>query len=87
MKEEIVLKKLMDMVIKETFEAKSAYLGYKILIVPKELKSIIASAFMSIAFFTLSSSVSISGQSLDIPRLTFILVLKPLPTPSGFKDL
>lgn len=39
MKEEIVLKKLMDMVIKDTFEAKSAYLGYKIVIVPKELKS------------------------------------------------
>ena len=47
----------------------------------------IASAPISKAVLTFSNSLSQSQQSFEIPKLTFILVLNPCPTPSGLKDL
>ena len=39
------------------------------------------------ATFTFSNSLSTSGQSLDIPKFTFIFVDSPDPTPFATREL
>ena len=59
----------------------------KVLVSPKELKSIMDSAPIFTASWTFSSSISTSFQSLEVPRLTLILVFSMEPMALGSMEV